>query len=240
MDFITRIQKSKKYNFQKLLYVVDFNKLHPYINIKDKSKNTIVTWLLNNNLNKTVIFLEKYGPLIKITKKISEEFMDRSESLLENLIMNCDISDHNEFITRVYCNSFIRDLIDNINNNKNINAILKLINIFGICRDTCNYNNNKITDLIAINLSNDDCLKYYSIFINMFGIFIELLDDENYCWNNLENALEENYKITVILINYYGVLCVPLCIYFEGVIFRNRYSKLTVGINKIILTYGKY
>jgi hypothetical protein len=224
-ELIKKIKTSSHYNFESLIDIVGFNNLQRFINIKDKTNDTILTRLCRYNTYIAEIYINKYY----------KYFRDSKKKILKKLL-NSYTQEWIVYKYIVLCQNLynVTDINYFYNKNSNDNIRLKLINKFGLV--ILNYNPN-VLYTITINYSNRSSRIFEEIF-NIGGIVLKpyldncihidgndqiILNYTNYYWIN-NKILFHKY------INYYGILSAP-----------SNMDNLWVGCsNKIILIFGKY
>jgi hypothetical protein len=183
MDMIEGIESISNYDYSELLNVVDFDELHDYVNIYDKSCTNLLIWLCENyEFVKASNLINKYHNIIDFNKTIENDIHNRD--LLSLIIL--------------YSNELLcRTIIDRLTNMNNIQllhlndeydiyhyAILannysffkKLINSYGII---CINRYQKKTNLwhhgviYAISMTHSE-MDILHIILNKFSILIKI------------------------------------------------------------------
>jgi hypothetical protein len=244
------IQNSNNYNFNILLKMIDFDNLHYYINIYDKTDNNLLIWLTKKDTNKAILLINKYNNnfdtirynsnnkhnlIIKLiqtkNKQIINQFIDKCKNICD--VNHIDINNNNILIHLIYLNS--SKIIKKIINRYGIQLVIYKYN-------TPYFNTNKYNyaDFSLMTLSCCKFIKSAKILITTFGILCNPTKNYKENWNCLIIACTNN-QISIInnLIQFYGIL--------NGIHYYNKFilniliiHKQFLNINNIILIYGKY
>jgi hypothetical protein len=145
---ISVIETTNNYDYQQLLNEVDFDSLHNYVNISDKTRKSLLTWYINNLNNDVIPYINKYYKLFN-----------------DKLLYDFSYYKHYKYHDVLFCNEITLYLYNKLSNLLSINdkynkhtsihniysryknngQFKKIINIIitniGICMDSNIYNN---------------------------------------------------------------------------------------------------
>jgi hypothetical protein len=237
MDLKHQIEKTYGFDYEILLNTVKFEDLGPYISIRDSQGRSLLDWISHK---KTSFYIEIAINIIETYSLLFDESTFYNCTISLNEIVLCKIIDNmsncmlkykdrvnNNNLLRILSNSFfsLTGLTPEEKYSITSKVLKYYINKFGILTEPnhLNYNGECVLSFIIRYFWKYNDMYY--IFVNFFGI---LLKPHN-IYSIYRDINQYNSKLSINLITCYGIL-------LKKYIYNFRH----IGVNKIILIYGRY